>query len=59
MNYVTFSFRLGNMMCHTFLLRERESGGELGQIAPHRMDQDHNMWLHKVNYLLIHFDENT
>ena len=32
MNYVTLSFRLRNIMCHTFLLRERESGGELGQM---------------------------
>ena len=31
-NYVSLSFRLGSMMCHTFLLRERESGGELGQM---------------------------
>ena len=35
MNYVSLYFHLRNMMCHTFLLRECQSGGELGQMQLH------------------------
>ena len=42
MNHVTLPFCLGNMMCHTFLLRERESGGELARylwVGPNLTDR--------------------
>ena len=52
MNYVTFSFCLGNMMCHTFLLRERESGGELGQIEQKLMLTLQHRDLHKFEALV-------